>query len=290
VYELPDLSRLRPERFWFVFPGGSVVRRVNVNLFTMAPSTLTMALEDREDWDLYVGYLALATVAVLATNPATIAALLARAAAAAQGTLAGQGIRVPAGMILNALNAALTRALQQASARILSSLENAVVAPALQRWNSLVRSPLRAAPARTAQAPATPAEIQQAEVLSLRRADLRRLRARRLSTAQAKAARTLVGMPVGATVRPLAISRRGRVVTVLGGGLRGSKAQLVISGPGYSAVRALRVRRGLAGGRIVLPAARQPGDWYVGLVDYSRVKARGQRLSGKAIVEAAVVR
>jgi len=61
----------------------------------------------------------------------------------------------------------------------------------------------------------------------------------------------------------------------------------VIAGPGYAAVRDVRVSNGLAGGRIVLPRGRRPGRWYAGIIDYGALHASHGRLTGHAILEAA---
>ncbi len=68
---------------------------------------------------------ALATVAVLATDGAIVGRPSARPRRL-KGALVGQGIRVGAGIILNALNSALKRARQQALVQILNALDNAV--------------------------------------------------------------------------------------------------------------------------------------------------------------------
>jgi YVTN family beta-propeller protein len=280
------------DTFWVVLDVAKWSRTVTVNMTSLDPSTLTGEFKHTHEAKLYLAWAGLVTVAVIASEE-VLAAALARAAAAAEDVLEGQGFGVGAGAILNHLEAALSQAIQRAGTRLLDTLDRTVIGPAQSLWDSLSGSALRGAPARAASAPATqPTAVQPARVLALRRADLKHLRAQNLKGKLAKAASaSLVTLPVSATVRPLIVSRRvGRTVAVLGGGLPGSKAALAVSGPGYSAVRQVRVEHGLAGGRVVLPRTRRKGPWHIGIVDYALVSAPHGRLSGRAVLEAAVLK
>lgn len=191
------------------------------------------------------------------------------------------------------------------------SISSAVIGPAESLWRQLIdggRSAPRAATPRTSDTKAGTADPRLtagvrtagssitdpalARLARLRRSDLRTLRVGRLRGGAARtAAARLVDIHAGVRTGPLLIARRpprrGGSVTILAGGLVGPIVQIVVSGPGYTAIRDVVVRHGLAGARIDLPRGRHDRRWYVGIVDDCQLKLRKDRLVGTVRLAAA---
>ncbi len=278
---------------WLVIPVDKLSRTVTLTLTDVSPSSFSATLEDVKVGSLLLNKLALATVAAVVSVPIIIRAVPEIATAATEW-LAAQAVSVAAGTIFNVLRTVLTPLLSRAAASLLAVIPTSLVGRASTLWNSLSSpSPTAAAAAaRAASSPVEGAPASTADVLALRAADLHGLRAQRLRGALARAAQaSLLTLPVSTTVRPLVatprLPRGGRALTLLGGNLPGTKAQLVIAGPGYTAVRDVRITHGLAGGRIVLPRGRRAGRWYAGIIDYAGLRTSHGRVSGRAILEAA---
>lgn len=278
------------EGSYVIVPLGKMSRTLTL---TFAGGTYSASLE--HDTLASVRFTRLAFAVVTVTTTAVILAALPAIAATIAETLADRGIVFTAGAILNSLKTAVAPLLRSAAAssaaELVSTLSRATLAAARSAWATLSRTPLAIASMATAQQAAPTPAPSLARVLRLRRADLRGLRAQILRGARATAAKSsLLMLPANATLAPLVASRRlprTGALTVLAGGLRGKAAQLVIAGPGYSAVRNLRVRGGVAGARVQLPSPRRPGRWYAGIVDYSGLGAAGGKLAGSAVVHAA---
>ncbi|MGO9790092.1 MAG: hypothetical protein ACLP8S_11570, partial [Solirubrobacteraceae bacterium] len=280
------------ENGWLVIPVDTLSRTVTLTLTDVSPSSFSATLEDVKIGSLLLNKLALATVAAVVAVPVIIATAPAIATAATEW-LAAQGVSVAAATIFNVLRTVLLPVVSRAAASVLALIPTSLVGRASALWNSL-SSPSPAAAAAAARAASSPVEgapASTADVLPLRATDLRGLRAQRLRGALASAAQaSLLTLPVSTTMRPLLGTSRlpnaGRALTLLGGNLPGTKAQLVIAGPGYTAVRDVRITHGLAGGRVVLPRGRRAGRWYAGIIDYTGLRTSDGRVSGRAILEA----
>jgi hypothetical protein len=276
----------------YEIPLGQGSRSLTATLTSIAPFTFAATLDEalsatyrvnKIELDAYLGVAAAALIVLTLPEDAGDIAL----------ALAADGIRVAAGAIDDALQNVLRFALDHlpsGAARLLSSIPGDIAHDASTTWHSLTH--LASLATAAAPAPVEGPPTSPARVLKLRARDLHGLRAQRLRGALAKAAQaSLTTLPVGADIGPLVASRHlpggGGSLTLLGGHLPGTKAQLVIAGPGYAAVRDVRITNGLAGGRIVLPSKRSAGRWYAGIIDYSGLHAVHKRIHGHQILEAA---
>jgi hypothetical protein len=296
-----DLANaIHPRNGWFSVPLGTGSRSMTLTLTSFNPLFFSTTLDDVfsasfriEQWRLYALAGAAAITVIVATLPED--------AVAAAAALGAEGIGAAAGVISRLISSVIIPVLERAPGALVTVIKS--IPGSLAGAASAVYAAAHPLPsiAGTASASQTTAPLAsqttaplttRARVLPLRKGDLRALRAELLIGGLAKAARAaLLSLPVSTVVRPVVVSRRpprGRgAVVVLGGRLPGTTAQLVITGPGYGAVRDVRIVRGLAGGRIVLPLGRRPGRWYAGIVDYSGLHVRAGHLSGHAILEAA---
>lgn len=121
---------------------------------------------------------------------------------------------------------------------------------------------------------------QELGVLPAARRDLRRGSWRPLRVLASRASASLLAMPLPSQQRPLWLSARrvrpGRTLTVLASGLRGARnLGVTIVGPGYSAEGRLKARAGSAAAKLILPRALSPGNYWVGVLDFSRLDRPG---------------
>jgi hypothetical protein len=297
--EPPSLDELgdatHPEDGWFSIPIGKGTRSITLTLAAISPLSFAATLEYDLAAKCKLNQLELEALAVVVAAT-VILAVVPEAAAAIAGALASDGLVVAASAIGSALVEAIPELLASAGGAIvevISTIPEALAGAASDVWSALTGlASFAHTNAHAAPAPIEGPPTSAAKVLALRRADLRGLKAQLLRGALAKAAgASLLSLPTSTTVRPLVASKRfprgGQTLTILGGHLPGTKAQLVIAGPGYAAVRDVRITHGLAGGRIVLPAGRKPGRWYAGVVDYNGLHASHGHLRGHTILEAA---
>jgi len=82
----------------------------------------------------------------------------------------------------------------------------------------------------------------------------------------------------------------GKEITVVAArlGKRTRRAIVTLVGPGYSALRVLKVHLGLAGGSIQLPNRMQPGRWTLAIVSYANLREHGHHVSGAAEMRLAI--
>jgi hypothetical protein len=297
--EPPDLGQLgdaiHPEDGWFAIPLGKAARSITLMLAAIAPLSFAATLEYDVAANYKLNQYELEALAVVAAA-AVIIATLPEDAVAVAGALAADGIVVAASAISSVLVDVIPDLLEAAGGAIIdviTTIPEALAGAASDVWSALtgLASFAHASPP-SAPAPVEGPPTRAAKVLALRRSDLRGLKAQLLRGALAKAASaSLLSLPVKTVIRPLVASKRlprgGRTLTLLGGDLPGTRAQLVIAGPGYAAVRDVRITRGLAGGRIVLPPGRKPGRWYAGIIDYGGLHASHGHVRGHTILESA---
>ena len=278
---------------WYVIPLGTETSTSTIRFTHIEPLEFGATLED-----LLEGYLKLNAIqlqaAVAVAAGAVVFVSFEAVAAVAAGALATLGIDEGAGAIMAALRSIFPAlAPSPALGGLITLIPAAVVGPAGSAWRRL--SGLAAAATHTAAIPSPVAGpvTGVAHVKRLRARDvLKGLRAQLLKGAIAGAARnSVLTLPVPSVIRPLVASRRlprgGQTVTILGGHLPGTKAELVLTGPGYGAARDVRITHGLSGGRITLPRGRPKGRWYAALVDYAALRVVHGHLLGRATIEAA---
>ncbi len=286
------LDAIHPQGGWFAIPLGKASRSVTLTLTSISPLSFAATLDDDLSAKYELNEFELKALAV-AAGIAVIVLSLPEDAAELVAGLAADGVSVATGAVVDAIRSVIIPALEHAATTLVTSIPRDVLDDAGTTWHSLTRFAARIAAAQESTAP--PVEgppTSPARVLELRARDLRGLEAQLLRGALAKAAKaSLVTLPVHTMVGPLVVSKRvphgGGALTLVGGDLPGAKAQLAIVGPGYAAVRDVRISNGLAGGRIVLPSGRRPGRWYAGIIDYGALHASHGRLTGHAILEAA---
>jgi hypothetical protein len=289
------LDAVHPQHGWFAIPLGKASRSLTLTLTNVSPLSFAAMLEDDLGAKYQLNQTELEALAAVAAV-AVIVASLPEDALAAVGALAVDGISVTVGAITDAIESVIVPALEDAAGSafdLITSIPGDVVGAARSTWDSFTNfATFGFASALAASLPIEGPPTSVARVLPLRVGDLHGLRAQRLRGPLAKAAKeSLLTLSASTTMRPLVVSKRfprgGGAVTLLGGDLPGAKAQLVITGPGYAAVRDVRVTDGLAGGQIVLPRGRRPGRWYAGIVDYGALRASHGHVTGDAILEAA---
>jgi len=275
---------------YYELPLYDQARTITLSFTDVAPSSLGAKLEDSAKVTLKVNRTAMVAEAVLVAVPVIAASIEGGVVAAV-----GEG----ASALIGRIGAWLEQLIPElpSPSSVLQSISNGVRGAAAAVWNALAptagAAPAGAASAGAASAPSVlSSNTTTARVLKLRAADLHGLRAQRLRGALAKAAQaSLLSLPTKTTIRPLIATKRlprgGHALTLLGGDLAGTKAEIVIAGPGYTAVRDLRINHGLAGGRIILPRKRGAGRWYAGIIDYNALRAVHGHVTGRTILEAA---
>ncbi|HXC45958.1 MAG TPA: hypothetical protein VNU24_05075 [Solirubrobacteraceae bacterium] len=286
------LDAIHPQGGWFAIPLGKASRSVTLTLADISPSSFAAMLDDDLAAKYELNEFELKALAV-AAGIAVVAVGLTGDAAVVAAELAVDGVSVATGAVLNAIRSVIIPALEDAATTLVTSIPVDLLGDAGKTWHSLTRLAASIAAAHEGTAPAVEGPpTGPAQVLELRARDLRGLESQLLRGALAKAARaSLLTLPARTILGPLVVSKRvphgGGALTLVGGNLPGTRAQLVITGPGYAAVRDVRVAKGLAGGRIVLPRGRRAGRWYAGIIDYGSLHASHGRLTGHAILEAA---
>jgi NHL repeat len=275
---------------YYELPLYDQARTITLSFTDVAPSSFGATLEDSAKVTLKVNRTAMEAEAVLVAVPVIVASIEGGAVAAV-----GEG----AAALIGRIGAWLEQLIPElpSPSSVLQSISNAVRGAAATVWNALAPSagaaPAGAASAGAASAPsALNSNSTTARVLKLRAADLHGLRAQRLRGALVKAAQaSLLSLSTKTTIRPLIATKRlprgGHALTLLGGDLAGTKAEIVIAGPGYTAVRDVRINHGLAGGRIILPRKRRAGRWYAGIIDYHALRAAHGHVTGRTILQAA---
>jgi len=113
-------------------------------------------------------------------------------------------------------------------------------------------------------------------------------------SALVRAAHSVLAVDVAARVNRLLVSSAtlspGKEITVVAArlGKRTRRAIVTLVGPGYSALRVLKVHLGLAGGSIQLPNRMQPGRWTLAIVSYANLREHGHHVSGAAEMRLAI--
>jgi hypothetical protein len=281
------LLGIQVEGIFVSFPVAKNSRTLTLTSSNVTPASFVGTFQDDKTTNLAVNDVILAGLVVVATNPVILTEMV----AAAEAALDAEGLSIGSGVISDALSTVMARVAASARSVAASLIPVALVGRAGALWRSLTGA--GAAAARAAKATATPSYgvPRFAHVLALRASDLERLRAMRLPGPLSKAAeQSLMTLPVQTTVGRLLASPKlphvGGAVGLLAGDLAGRTAEMVISGPGYTAVRDVRVVHHLAGGRIVLPRGRHPGRWYAGIIDYSALRVSHGRVTGRAVLAA----
>jgi hypothetical protein len=274
----------------FVIPLGTWSRTLTLTMMPTAPLIFTAMLKSDTAMTVEIQRYVLEGALVAVT---AVAVVLPPVVASIAEWAAVEGFPIASGTIADWIETYLLPEVKRELPSLVNSVTDALSGKAQQLYHFLVSHPsLVAVKASASSATAAGQPTSEARVLALRASDLKGLGAQWLRGPLAKAAQaSLLTLPFSTKVRPLVASPRlshgGGTVTLLGGDLPGTKAQLVISGPGYAAVRDVRINHGVAGGRIVLPSGRRPGRWYAGIVDYGGLRALHGRVIGHAILEAA---
>jgi hypothetical protein len=270
------------------FPVAKTSRTLTLTFTNVAPAAFVGTFEDDQTTNLAVNDVILGALVVAAENPVILTEMV----SAAEAALDAEGFSVASGVISDALSTVMARVGAGARSALASLIPASLVGRASALWRAHTGASAAAARAAKSTSTPSPGVPRFAHVLPLRASDLERLRAVRLPGTLRKAGeQTLMTLPVQTTVRRLLASPKlphgGGALTLLDGDLTGRTAEMVISGPGYTAVRDLRVVHHLAGGRIVLPRGRRPGRWYAGIINYSALRISHGRVTGRAVLAAA---